>query len=188
MGKLRLLRKLSTGSIAALVVASCGSLSAGPTRGYLPSMGPPPLRFAKPAPKTVTSEIPTPEMLGPWPQPASAEPSVATAPSPAPTEKPVEALTPPAKAQDEPPEVTVVPDELSPVETGTNNAVTNTPVMNMPPPPSPVNPETLVELLQQLSQRASTAPLQAPAFIPPIAPQYFPQSRATYQTPPATKP
>ncbi len=188
MGKLRLLRKLSKASIAALIVADCCSLCAGPTRGYLPSMGPPPLRFAKPVPKPVTSETPTPEVLGPWPQPTAPEPSAATTPTPAPAEKPAESAPPPAEAQEKPPEVTVVPAEITPVETGTSNAVTNAPVMSMPPPASPITPETLVELLHQLSQRAPAAPLQAPAFVPPVAPQYFPQSRATYQTPPATKP
>lgn len=158
------------------------ALSATAGQGYLPTVGPAPVRFETPAPPApVTVALPPLIFIEPRPLTdtnetvASASPAAATEPGAAPTET---ATSPPA-------ETTVLVSPLGPLE---SIGVTTNPLA--PPVDTEViAPQMLLKFfMRPAGTNSAGVSIFAPVGFVPPQPLAPPSSSATFQTTPPAKP
>lgn len=136
--------------------------------GYLPLVGPTPLRFEPPpsAQSQPARRLPSlAQLVHPAPPPAAA---VTNAPEPAPTETGPGLPEPPATGLPRP-QLNLGP-ELPPLTSRNQSA-----------PDMGLNPQVILGYLVPLTTNAPAGQFQPPIFVPPQAPEP-PSSRATYES------
>jgi hypothetical protein len=147
--------------------------SKGP--GYLPVVGPAPMRF-QPAPQAMPA-LPWPSLLKSDPQPARdlAQDTNALAVAQSPAEPYTNAA---------PPAVITANAAANPAPVPPSTALvplaTTAPVYANPMAGGPMDLQALLSYLGPTNR--SAAQVIMPVFVPPQAPQYFPSSRATYES------
>lgn len=166
--------------IGGLAVALCAT-AAGP--GYLPTVGPAPLRFEIPAPPVVAPAALPPLVFIEPRRPADADETVASA-SPATPAPGVPAATPTAPATS-PAESSVLVSPLGPLEPFA--AATNSPAVTSDS--EVVAPQMLLKyFVRPAGTNSAGVSIFAPVGFVPPQPLTPPSSSATFQTAPPAKP
>ncbi len=154
-----------------LLMASFGRVQATAAEGYLPWLGPSPLRFAAPVSKSVEPLLPPLQMTNPVAPKVEAQ---------SPIPPPPAAIGPNAVQNSI---STVEPDLLGPQAPPETLGPSPEPSMNYPAVP-PLAAENLVYFLRNTGSNAASALMVLPAFVPPPPPNPMPSS-ATYHSAPA---
>jgi hypothetical protein len=159
---------------ASLLVVAVGATAA---QGYLPVVGPPPLRFQLP-PVTVANQVILPPLAVVEPPPNEPE---ANAPGPILPSIPVDSTNPASPTTLLDP-LALTPGAPAPVA-GTTNVVTVNPSQ-----PEAINPQVFMKYFAgQGTNAAGVITLPPIGFVPPV-PIVPPSSSATFQTVPPGKP
>jgi hypothetical protein len=167
-----------------LLAADAGSATGGP--GYLPAIGPVPVRFGEPS--QVVPVVLWPPLLQPEQQTLKGEPQMTNAPAAqAPRMESLTNAIPLSMTTASPPAAPPPSDAAPPSDAPPPPNIVNPFPIFAPSQPDQaadvmVDPKSLLDYLLSVSTNESGVKVLMPVFVPPVPPLPYPSSHASYES------